>query len=210
MMQSRLLIGVAVASVALASTATAYGKGSDPIHIVAESGKVGWIRGAAAKMWWADFAKGQPADCTCNSPDAAAKFLTRLTGRWRGLGGGWPMGMLVQAGGHAPFDAPMVYYPASGTAPPYLVIPGGLGGGRRTWDDWRVVTPRMQRLMTVALKKGTVTTYTGSTSFPTGWLVGGGLGAVLLAGLILATRRQPRLFKRLVVRLPDFRHRLSP
>lgn len=197
MRRSRFALALLAVLLTLLLPQAASAKGSEPIRVVTKSGKVGWIRGAAAKLWWSDFAKGQSADCTCNSPNAAATFVNRLMRRWRGLGGGWPIGMLVQAGNEPPYDAPMIYYPASGTAPPYLAIPGGLGVGKRTWDDWRAVTPRMQRLMTAALK-GTVSTDTGgSTTFPTGWAVGGGLGAVLLAGLILGAWRRPGLVARL-------------
>ncbi len=206
MRRSHIAGALLVVLLMLALPQVASAKGSDPIRMVAASGKVGWIRGAAAKLWWSDFAKGQPADCPCNSPDAAATFVNRLMRRWRGLSGGWPVGMLVQAGSHPPYDAPMIYYPASGMALPYLVMPGGVGVGQRTWDDWRVVTPRMQRLMTAALKNGTVTTDTGPTAtFPTGWAVGGGIAAVLLAGLILALRRRPDL----AARLRPSRYRLS-
>lgn len=206
MRRSRFASALLVALLVLVLPQVASAKGFEAVRIVAASGKVGWIRGAAAKVWWSDFAQGQPADCACRSPDGAATFVHRLVGRWRGLGGGWPVGMLVQAGHHPPYDAPMVYYPASGTAPAYLAVPGGLGVGNRTWDDWRVVTPRMQRLMTAALQKGTVSTYTGgSTAFPTGWAVGGGVGAILVAGLLLGAWRRPDL----AARLRPSRYRLS-
>ena len=181
-------------------------KGLEPVRVVAESGKAGWIRGASAKAWWVDFYAAHAGDCSCASADDAARFMYQLTGRWGSAfstpDGGWPTAMLVQA----PHMIPMLYYPAGGTAPAYLLAPGESGAGGRHWDRFHVVTARMQRIMTAALKKGTVTTYTGdSTAFPTGWALGGGLGAVFLAGLILGAWRRPDLARR----LQRSRYRLS-
>ncbi|HJQ51727.1 MAG TPA: hypothetical protein VJ838_14530 [Gaiellaceae bacterium] len=189
-MHRRVTISIAVVVVALASVATAYGKGSESVRIVAPSGKVGWVRAAAARAWWKDFAAGNAADCTCRTANGAANFAYRLVRRW----GSPPRKvLLVQSEG-----APMLYYPAKGTAPPYLLVPGSLGVRHLQWDDWRVVTPRMQRLMAAALDKGTISTYTGSGSgFPIGWGVGGGLGGVLVVGLIFGAWRRPRLRPRL-------------
>src|SRR5437660_3003190 len=43
--------------------------------------------------------------------------------------------------------------------------------------------------------------YGSSSAFPTGWAIGGGLGAILLAGVILAAWRRPRLLEGLADRL---------
>lgn len=183
-------------------------KGAEPIRIVAPSGKVGWIRGAAADAWWKDFDTSHAGSCVCNSPTEAAKFMYRLVRLWGPSvvhsDGSWPTAMLVQ-GGHT---IPMLYYPASGAARPYLLAPGERGNHIQ-WDVWHVVTPRMQTLMTAALKNGSVTTATGSAEFPTGWLVGG-LGAALLISLILGARRRLRVPERLAAQLSHSRHRVSP
>lgn len=182
-----------VALLVLLLPQTASAKGNEPIRIVAQSGKVGWIRGAAATAWWADYDTTHPGSCACDSAAAAAAFMSRLVHRWGSAfnhsDGSWPPAMLVQAG----HMIPMLYYPAGGKAPPYLLAPGEIGRGGIQWDDWHVVTPRMQRLITAALRKGSVTSATGSSTFPTGWAIGGGIGAALLAGLILSTRRRSRL-----------------
>ena len=164
-------------------------KEEGPIRVVAESGKVGWIRGASARAWWAELYPSRPhADsdsCSCDSPGDVAKFEQRFLGRARWKAhedGGWPTGMLLIQSGHS---AAWLYYPASRTTPPYLVAPGGLGKEHLRWDNWRVVTPRMQRIIAAALKHGSVSTYTGSAGFPTGWVVGGALGGLALAGLLL-------------------------
>ena len=122
---------------------------------------------------------------------------------WRSYpDGSWAPAMLVQAG----HTAPMLYYPPSRSTPPYLVTPAAQGAHGLRWDDWHVVTPRMHRIMTAALKNGTVTSYTGgSTAFPTGWAVAGGIGAVLLAGLMVGAWRRPDL----AARLRPSRYRLS-
>ena len=51
----------------------------------------------------------------------------------------------------------------------------------------------------------TVAPYTGSASFPTGWVIGGGLGGALLVGLILGAWRSQDLR----TRLRPSRYRLS-
>jgi hypothetical protein len=165
-------------------------KEEGPIRVVAESGKVGWIRGASAKAWWADLypslPRAQSGSCTCDSPREVAKFEQRFLGRARWKvhdDGGWPTGMLLIQSGHS---AAWLYYPASRTTPPYLVAPGGVGKEHLRWDEWRMVTPRMQRIVAAALRHGSISTYTGgSTAFPTGWVVGGSLGGLVLAGLVL-------------------------
>jgi hypothetical protein len=172
-------------------------KGLEPVRVVALSGNVGWIRGASAKAWWTDFYNRHAGSCPCGSPKQVASFANRVIARadWKSYpDGSWPPAMLVQAG----HTAPMLYYPAGHSTPPYLVTPAAQGAHGLRWDDWQVVTPRMQRIMTAALKKGAVSTYTGgSTAFPTGWAVAGGLGAVLLVGLILGVWRRPDLAARL-------------
>lgn len=201
MRRSRFALTLVVALLVLVLPQAANAKGNEPIRIVAQSGKVGWIRGAAATAWWADYDTTHPGSCACGSAAASAVFMSRLVHRWGSAfnhsDGSWPPTMLVQAG----HTIPMLYYPAGGTAPPYLLAPGEIGRGGIQWDDWHVVTPRMQRLITAALRKGSVASDTGSSTFPTGWAIGGGIGAALLAGLILSTCRRPRLLEGLADRL---------
>jgi hypothetical protein len=196
-MKARLMIAVAVVTVALASAASANAKEQGPIRVVAESGKVGWIRGDATRAWWTDLDYGNPSSCACDSPTAVGKFEQRLFGRARWTShedGSWPTGMLLIQSGHS---AAWLYYPASRTTPPYLIAPGGLGSQHIRWDSWERVTPRMQRLIEAALKSGSISTYIRSDGFPTGWAIGGGLGAVLLVGLILGAWRRPDVPARL-------------
>jgi hypothetical protein len=192
---------VLVALLILVLPQAASAKGLEPLRVVTLSGKVGWIRGASARAWWTDY-YGQPGDsCACGSPNEVARFANRVMGRavFKSYpDGSWPLAMLVQAG----HTAPMLYYPASASTPPYLVTPADRGANGLRWDTWQDVTPRMQRIMTAALKHGTVSTYTGSAAFPTGWAVGGGLGAILLAALLLGARRRPRVLNGLEERLP--------
>lgn len=64
--------------------------------------------------------------------------------------------------------------PATASTPVYLVTPAVQGAHGLRWDNLNGVTPRMQRIMTAALKKGTVGTHAGgSATFPTDWAVGG-------------------------------------
>lgn len=197
----RLYFAILVALLVLVLPEAAGAKGLEPLRVVSLSGKVGWIRGVSARAWWTDYSAQHAGTCTCGSPSEAARFADRVMGRvdWRSYpDGGWAPAMLIQAG----HTAPMLYYPASASTPPYLVTPAAQGAHGLRWDTWQVVTPRMQRIITAALKHGTVSTYTGSPAFPTGWAIGGGLGAVLLAASILGARRRPRLIEGLGGRLP--------
>lgn len=196
-MQNRVMIAVVIMVVALAIAAPASAKDQGPIRVVAESGRVGWIRGASARAWWADlypsrpYAHAQSGSCACDSPEAVAKFEQHYLGRARWKfheDGSWPTGMLLIQSGHS---GAWLYYPASRTTPPYMVAPGGFGKEHLRWDAWQVVTPRMQRIIAGALKNGSISTYTGSEAFPTGAIVGGVLGGALLVGLGLAARRRP-------------------
>jgi hypothetical protein len=201
MRRSHFALAVLVALLVLALPQVASAKGLEPLRVVTLSGKVGWIRGASAKAWWTDYSGQRAGSCSCGSPNEVARFANRVMGRvdWRSYpDGGWAPAMLVQAG----HTAPMLYYPASDSTPPYLVTPAAQGAHGLRWDDWHVVTSRMQRIMTAALKDGTVSSYTGSQTFPTGWAVGGGLGAILLAALILSARRRPRAQEGRGERLP--------
>jgi len=204
------MIAAVVMVVALASAASASAKEQGPIRVVAESGKVGWIRGASARAWWADLYPSRPraqsGSCACDSPEAMAKFEQRFLGRARWKvheDGSWPTGMLLIQSGHS---GAWLYYPASRTTPPYMVAPGGVGIEHIRWDEWRVVTPLMQRIIEAALRNGSVSTYTGSAGFTTGWAIGGGLGAALLVALILAAWRHPDI----PARLRHSRFRFAP
>ena len=189
MRRARLAFALLVTVPILLLAPPASAKELGPIRVVAESGKVGWIRGASARAWWAELYPSRPrrqaGSCPCDSPEAVAKFEQRVLGRARWKShedGSWPTGMLLIQSGHS---AAWLYYPASRTTPPYMVAPGGLGAQHLRWDNWRVVTPRMERIIEAALRNGSVSTYTGSASFPTGWVVGGGIAGLLLAGLLL-------------------------
>ena len=191
MRRSRFVFALLVVLPMLVIPQVASAKDSGPVRVVAESGKVGWIRGASATAWWADLESAQPGSCVCNSADAAARFASRLMthARWAfHQDGDWPTGVMLIQAGHS---APWLYYPASRTTPPYLVSPATLGAEPRRWDNWRVVTPRMQSIISAALAKGTVSPYRGpSSGFPTGWAVGGGIGVLLVAVALVAWRRR--------------------
>jgi hypothetical protein len=209
MRKLHVALAVLIAVLVLALPQVANAKEAGPVRVVSESGRVGWIKGASARAWWTDLNRWHSGSCVCNSPDAAARFVNRIMqrARWKShLDGGWPTGMLLIQSGHS---GPWLYYPASRTTPPYLVAPAALAKHGREWADWEVVTPQMQRLITSALKKGTASTHTGSSGFPTGWAVGGGLGTLLLASLIVAARRRRDVSARLSDHLRRSRYRPS-
>jgi hypothetical protein len=192
MRRSRFAIVVLVALLVLVLPQAASAKGLEPLRVVTLSGKAGWIRGASAKVWWTDYYGQHAGVCACGSPNEVARFANRVMGRadWKSYpDGSWAPAVLVQAG----HTAPMLYYPASDSTPPYLVRPADRGARGLRWDTWQTVTPRMQRIMTAALRNGAVSTYPGSSAFPTVWAVGGGLGAILLAALVLGRRQRVRI-----------------
>jgi hypothetical protein len=146
-------------------------------RVVTPAGTTAWVRGADARAWWHDELVGRPGDCGCRSPESTARFVHKLAKKWAH----WPTPLLIVLAHHV---APMLYYAASGKARPYLVEPGALGDEHgRQWDEWRVVTPRMQQILAAALRRDT-------SSFPTAWGVGGGVGAVALVGLMFAAWRR--------------------
>jgi hypothetical protein len=188
----RSVFALALLVTALALPQAASAKALGPIRVVAESGKVGWIRGAAAKAWWAEMYNFDPSAplpagaclSLCDSPAAVSKFELHFLGKARWPfheNGDWPTGMLLIQSGHR---GPWLYYPASRTTPPFLVSPGGNASGAgdtpARWDAWKLVTPRMERLIEAALKNGSAGTSTRSAGFPTGWVVAGVLGSLLL------------------------------
>jgi hypothetical protein len=194
-------LGLAAVVPVLALPQLANAKGYGPFRVVSESGKVGHIRGASAKAFWSDLETWHRGSCICMSVMGAARFEDRLMrrARWKfHLDGDWPRGMMLLQSGHS---SPLLYYPASRTTPAYVVAPAGSANGagkpHLSWDDWTVVTPRMQRIIDTALRQGAVSTSASSTGFPTGWAVAAGLGAVLLAGMLLGAWRRLELPTRL-------------
>jgi hypothetical protein len=192
MRRSSFAFALVVALLVLLLPQAASAKEGFAIRVVTPSGKVGWVRGQAADAWWHDYDKPGKRGCSCTSADAAARYARKLFKRFTTPGHYWPVAYtawLLSAE-----SGSMLYYPPTplpyGT-PGVVLTPAAQGANGRRWDHWEIASPRMQNILRLALRTGTVTTYGGSSAFPTGWAVGGGLGAVLLAGLILgAWRRQ--------------------
>jgi hypothetical protein len=209
MRSRRVVFALPVASMVLVLPQVASAKGLEPLRVVTPSGKVGWVREAAAKAWWRDYGSGTGRrGCSCNSADATARYANKLftsgpLSRW---GNGWvkPWLLVPRVG------ASMLYYPPTNGAPGVVFTPAVLGSHGRRWDDWDIASPRMQNILRLAVQQGTVTTYRGSSAFPTGWVIGGGLAAVLLGGLILGASRRQDLPQRLASRLKLLGFRLSP
>lgn len=203
------VLGAALLLLVMPQAASA--KDLEPFRVVTPSGKVGWVRGAAAKAWWRDYeSPAGRGGCSCNSPDATARYANKLftSGPFSHWGGRWVKPwLLVPTVGDS---ESMLYYPPTNGARGVVFTPAVIGEHGRRWDDWDIASPRMQTILQHALQMGTVTTYTGSSAFPTGWTVGGALGAVLLAGLIFGAWRRPDLPERLARRLRHSRYRLAP
>jgi hypothetical protein len=201
------VLGVAFLVLAIPQAASA--KGLEPFRVVTPSGEVGWVRGATAKAWWGGYADSARAErgCTCGSADATARYVQKLftSGPPSDWGNKWVKPwLLVPTSGDS-----MLYYPPTDGAAGVVLTPADTGDSLRRWDDWEIATPRMQRILRRALQMGTASAYTGSSGFPTGWAVGGGLGALLLASLIVAAWRRPDASARLPNYLRHSRYRPS-
>jgi len=211
MRRSHFALALLAAALLLVLPQTASAKeGAYAFRVITPSGKVGWVRGAAAKAWWVDYGKQAQRGCSCGSPDAAARYARNLLNQYSTHLQRWPAALeawlLV-----SPNRGSLLYYPPNpntwGTPIGVVLAPATHNGNGRSWDDWQVASKRMQNILQLALRNGTITKYRASSAFPSGWAVGGGLGAVLLAGSILGVGRRP---ERMVDRLRRSRYRLSP
>jgi hypothetical protein len=211
MRRSSFALALLVAMVVLVLPQVANAKeGVYSFRVITPSGKVGWVRGTAAKTWWVDYGKQANRGCSCASPDSAARFARNLLNRYSTHLQHWPAALeawlLV-----SPNLGSLLYYPPNphtwGTPIGLVLAPATHSGNGRRWDDWQVASTQMQNILRLALQKGTIITYSGSSAFPTGWALGGGLGAVLLAGLILGAWRRP---ERVAEHLRHSRYRFSP
>jgi hypothetical protein len=203
-------LALLVAGLILVLPQTASAKeGLYAFRVITPSGKVGLVRGEAAKEWWVDYGKQAERGCSCASPDAAARYARNLLNRYSTHLKNWPTALaawlLV-----SPNRGSLLYYPPNpktwGTPIGVVLAPATHSGNGRSWDDWQVASKRMQTILQLALRQGTITNYRTSSVFPTGWAVGGGLGAVLLVGLILGAWRHPDI----PTRLRHSRFRFAP
>jgi hypothetical protein len=165
-------------------------EGPDAFRVVTPAGKVGWVRGQAAAAWWHDYDTPGRRGCRCITATAAMRYSRGLFRRLSTTTDQFPAGhtaWLLSAIAHW---GPMVYYPPTPGLPGVVLTPAARGP--RGWQfQWEVASPRMQSIVRLALDKGAVTSYGDSSAFPTGWALGGGLAAALLATLILGASRLP-------------------
>ena len=197
MRRSRFALASLVMLLMVVLPQAANGKEGFRLRVVTPSGKVGWVRGSAADAWWQDYETPGKRGCPCTSADAAARYARTLFKRFTTPGHYWPVAYTAWL-----LSAPngsMLYYPPTRTygTPGVVLTPAAQGSHGRRWDHWQIASPRMQNILRLALQKGTITTYSSSSAFPTGWAIGGGLGALLLAGLLLGAWRRPNLSARL-------------
>ncbi len=166
--------------------------GLDVFRVVTPAGKVGVVRGQAAVAWWHDYeTPGKRACAACATVDATSRYERKLARRFSNASDAWPVGhkaWLLSAVAHW---GTMLYYPPTPGIPGVVLSPAARGP--RGWPvHWEIASSRMESILRLALRKGTVTTYRNSSTFPTGWAVGGGLAGVALAAAILAAwRRTP-------------------
>ncbi|HJU37072.1 MAG TPA: hypothetical protein VJ716_06620 [Gaiellaceae bacterium] len=209
MRSPRFVLALLAAVLLLALPQTASAKEGFPLRVVTPSGKVGWVRGSAADAWWHDYDTPGKRGCSCTSAGAAARYASGLFRHLTTPGHYWP-GAYTAWLLSAP-NGSMLYYPPTRAYGTHGVVltPAAQGSHGRRWDHWQMASPRMENILRLALRKGTLTSYGAPSGFPAGWWLGGGLGALLLAGLILGGWRRLDLSDRVGARVRHVRYRLS-
>jgi hypothetical protein len=142
----RFLLASLVLLLLLPAPQAADAKGLEPFRVETPTGKVGWVRGMPAKLWWHDyFSAGSKTKrgCPCTSPEATAQYTQRIARNWKR----WPQPwLLVPTTG-----ASMLYYPPTRSTPGYVLAPAVLGTDKRRWDDWETASQRMATILRNAI-----------------------------------------------------------
>lgn len=199
MRRSHFALALSVASVLLMLPSAANAKEAfDHFRVVTPTGKVGLVRGQAAEAWWHDYMSPGTRGCRCTTAAAAVRYSRGLFRRFSTSMAEFPAGHAAWLLSGVSHWGPMVYYPPAQGASGVVLTPGARGP--RGWRfQWEVASPRMQNILRLALRRGTVSTYAGSSgAFPTGLAIGGGIGALLLLLLLGLTLRAPFLERRRV------------
>ena len=191
--RAQIVVGVAVAIVVLAAASPAWAKGDIPFRVVTPSGKVFWVRGAAAKVWWHDWAHAR--SCMCVSPSDSARWARRVARAW---GGNPPTPYVLEPR----IGLVTLIYPAAGRAPAYGLTPNALGSNTRAWNMWFFPTKQMQRILAsgsttaanIAAAPAPAATPTGSVT----WVWIGIAGAVALCTAVIALPPTRRLAGRAI------------
>jgi hypothetical protein len=150
------------------------------------------VRGQAAEQWWHDYGTPGKRACACSSANAAAQYFRGLRRRFSTPMAVWPEGHTAWLLAAISHYGSMLYYPPTPGIPGVVLTPVQ---GPRAWRyHWEIASPRMENILRLALRQGTVTSYGRSAASATIWVIAGGIGCVLLAALILgAWRRSPQL-----------------
>jgi len=185
--RARIVVGVAVAVVALAAASPAWAKGDIPFRVVTPAGKVFWVRGVAARVWSQDWAHAR--SCMCQSPTDSARWAQRVAQQWDGNP---PTPYVLQP----KIGLVTLVYPASGHAQAYGLTPDGLGSATRDWNMWFFPTSEMLDILasgsTAGADRAAMPSHSSTAGASMTWVwvgVVGGLAALASLAVIPGTRR---------------------
>jgi hypothetical protein len=186
--RARIVVGMAVAVVALAAASPAWAKGDIPFRVVTPAGKVFWVRGTAAKVWWHDWEHAR--SCMCTSPSESAIWAQRVANAW---------------GSHPPTPYVLepkiglvtLVYPASGHATAYGLTPDGLDSATRDWNMWFFPTSQMLDILasgsTAGADRAAAPSHSSTAGESMTWMWLGIAAVVAACAALIAVPRTRRL-----------------
>lgn len=183
-----IMVGLVLGVLSLVVPSVSWAKYGGPLRVVTPAGGVRTIRGSDARAWENDYWTWRRGDCSCRSPESSARFAGRVAARW-GEHPPVPWLIIPRQG------LPSLYYPATKSAPAYVVTPGALTNSYQaaaaTWSAWQVPSPLMKRILADA-------TGSSGSSPTTYFMVGGAIAAVIvLVAIAVAVLRRRVAHRRL-------------
>ena len=188
-----IVVGVAVAVVALATASPTWAKGDIPLRVVTPAGKVFWVRGVAARVWSHDWAHAR--SCMCQSPTDSARWAQRVAQAW---GGNPPTPYVLEP----KIGLVTLVYPASGHAPAYGLTPDALGSATRDWNMWFFPTTQMLGILasgtTTAANRAATPSHSSTAGESMTWMWAGIAGALAALASLIVIPRTRRLAGRVI------------
>jgi hypothetical protein len=191
--RAQIVVGVVVAVVSLATASPAWAKGDIPFRVVTPAGKVFWVRGTAAKVWWHDWEHAR--SCMCTSPSDSALWAQRVAQAW---GGNPPTPYVLEP----KVGLVSLVYPASGHAPAYGLTPDALGSATRDWNIWFFPTKQMLGILasnsTTAANRAATLSHSSTAGESITWVWVGIAGALAALASLVVIPRTRRLARRTI------------
>jgi hypothetical protein len=152
-----------------------------------------WVRGAAAEVWWHDWAHAR--SCMCVTPSDSARWARRVARAWADNP---PTPYVLEPR----IGLVTLIYPAAGRAPAYGLTPDALGSGVRAWNMRFFPTKQMQRILasgsTTATNIAAAPAPTVTSAGRVTWVWIGIAGAVELCTAVVALPPTRRLAGRAI------------